>query len=40
LAFLPTAAPAPDIRRAERQLAAQSAQIGIAKADLFPGSLC
>jgi NodT family efflux transporter outer membrane factor (OMF) lipoprotein len=26
----------PDIRRAERQLAAQSAQIGIAKADLFP----
>ena len=26
----------PDIRLAERQLAAQSAQIGIAKADLFP----
>jgi len=26
----------PDIRRAERQLASQSAQIGIAKADLFP----
>jgi NodT family efflux transporter outer membrane factor (OMF) lipoprotein len=26
----------PDIRRAERVLAAQSAQIGIAKADLFP----
>jgi NodT family efflux transporter outer membrane factor (OMF) lipoprotein len=26
----------PDIRRAERQLAAQSAQIGVAKADLFP----
>jgi NodT family efflux transporter outer membrane factor (OMF) lipoprotein len=26
----------PDIRRSERQLAAQSAQIGIAKADLFP----
>jgi NodT family efflux transporter outer membrane factor (OMF) lipoprotein len=26
----------PDIRRAERDLAAQSAQIGIAKADLFP----
>src|SRR5262249_44892976 len=26
----------PDIRRAERQLAAQSAQIGIAKADFFP----
>lgn len=26
----------PDIRRAERQLAAQTARIGIAKADLFP----
>jgi NodT family efflux transporter outer membrane factor (OMF) lipoprotein len=26
----------PDIRQSERQLAAQSAQIGIAKADLFP----
>jgi outer membrane protein TolC len=26
----------PDIRRAERQLASQSAEIGIAKADLFP----
>jgi NodT family efflux transporter outer membrane factor (OMF) lipoprotein len=26
----------PDVRRSERQLAAQSAQIGIAKADLFP----
>lgn len=26
----------PDIRRAERELAAQSARIGIAKADLFP----
>lgn len=26
----------PDIRRAERQLAAQSAEIGIAQADLFP----
>jgi len=26
----------PDIRLAERQLAAQSAQIGVAKADLFP----
>jgi NodT family efflux transporter outer membrane factor (OMF) lipoprotein len=26
----------PDVRRAERQLAAQSAQIGVAKADLFP----
>jgi NodT family efflux transporter outer membrane factor (OMF) lipoprotein len=26
----------PDVRRAERQLAAQSAQIGIAKADLLP----
>ncbi|MDD5458843.1 MAG: efflux transporter outer membrane subunit [Phycisphaerae bacterium] len=26
----------PDIRRAERQLAAQTAQIGIAKADLYP----
>src|SRR5207244_7717811 len=26
----------PDIRRAERQVAAQSAQIGIAEADLYP----
>ncbi len=26
----------PDVRRAERQLAAQSARIGVAKADLFP----
>jgi NodT family efflux transporter outer membrane factor (OMF) lipoprotein len=26
----------PDVRRAERQVAAQSAQIGIAKADLYP----
>ena len=26
----------PDIRRAERQMASQSARIGVAKADLFP----
>ena len=30
----------PDIRRTERQLASQSAQIGIAKADLFPSLRC
>jgi NodT family efflux transporter outer membrane factor (OMF) lipoprotein len=30
----------PDIRLAERQLAAQSAQIGVAKADLFPHFRC